>query len=535
MFLVGQPQKSKIEESDSRKRALESLSEERAKKRQKRMAEEKAIMEAENAWKYYAKKAKEIIDSMLDTKEFESCDLAKLRFKLGRLHGFQAALSEKDMLVSQLTTESSIAQQHEEIMTSCEVLESAIYNRIEELMAIASTPVVSPAALDQAIAAASANTPKKDCKTPISAQKKTPAEVIGITWGYFNGDIHDWPKFSKKFDEKVIKDSTLTDGQRLTLLSRSCFETARDIVSCAGTDFTTVWAVLNEMYGEAYIIVYHTMQKVMMLKKLQAPTYDGIRYLEANGSKYVSALSTINMTDNFSPFLVVLLAAKLDDDTARAWDRKRLELAELWANAATSDQARLKSKYVPGWSEFKKFLDGECDIHIKQRIRKQLDGPSRVSTGTSPGTSGTNAVQREETAGAAIPAADARPNSHAQNNQEHRPHIPTAQEKRNAPIDLQCTLCEFVHMRYNCEVFKAMTMEQRWSNADSDGLCVRCLRKYHGRAPCANKTNNESCKKCQRQFGKTVYHNSALCNVAYGNIDEQPRSGNSPTSDEWSN
>lgn len=162
-----------------------------------------------------------------------------------------------------------------------------------------------------------------------------------------------------------------------------------------------------------------------------------------------------------------------------------------------------------------------------------VGGPSRVSIGTTPGTSGASTVHRGDTSGAATIAMDTQASGNAQSEQDRRPHKPTAQEKRNASIDLQCSLCEFIHMRYNCEVFKAMSMEERWSHAEKDGLCVRCLRKYHGKNPCANKTNNKSCEKCFRHFGKTVYHNSALCNVTYGNIDEQPRSGNSPSEEDW--
>lgn len=178
-------------------------------------------------------------------------------------------------------------------------------------MARSTTPAVSPIALEQAIAAASNGTTQSGCQTPTAVKQKSSAEKIGITWGFFNGDIHDWPKFSKKFNEEVINDASLDNKQKLALLSRSCFETARDIVSCAGDDFAAVWAHLNEIYGESYIIMYHTMQKVMVLKKIPSPSYDGIRYLAANGEKFMAALQTINMADSFGPFLVVLLSAKL--------------------------------------------------------------------------------------------------------------------------------------------------------------------------------------------------------------------------------
>lgn len=105
----------------------------------------------------------------------------------------------------------------------------------------------------------------------------------------------------------------------------------------------------------------------------------------------------------------------------------------------------------------------------------------------------------------------------------HQPLKPSAAEKRNAPIDMQCVLCEWIHLPFRCEVFKDLSLNQRWDFVEKEGMCSRCLRKYHGSAPCINKTNNERCLRCYRHHGKTVFHNSALCSVAAGEIDVPPR------------
>lgn len=184
---------------------------------------------------------------------------------------------------------------------------------------------------------------------------------------------------------------------------------------------------------------------------------------------------------------MIMLAAKLDDDSARAWDRKRTLLAEQWVIAAKQDENREKARHIPSWAEFLKFLNDECDVYMKQGIRQQIAGPSRSSVGCQPGTSGTGASHA--IAAASVPTPP-------QTEQVSRPVLPSQHERRTAPIDMQCSLCPYIHIRYNCETFKALTWSQRWSHVEHDGLCARCLRKYHGGAPCLNKANNEHCKKC---------------------------------------
>lgn len=525
-FVLNTKQAFKIDnEKELRRRALETLQEEREAKRQRIMANKESIDNAIKAWRYYANKIEDLGKVIADEAKFDALTLAGLRCKLSNLQMLQKSLVEKDQLLNQLTNETGTASEHDELLTKCEVMESAMYERIEKLME-KTAPVVSAGELQNAIAAASDKADHVKTENAIAANQKPSAEEMGISWGFFNGNLNDWSKFSTAFIEKVHNDDSLNDAQKLVLLQRSCIEIARDVVVSAGNDYTAVWTRMREMYGESYMILHYTLHKVQSLTTLTMPSYNGIKYLKANAEKCMKVLNTISMDESFGPFMMIMLAAKLDDDSARAWDRKRTLLAEHWVNAANQGENREKARHVPSWAEFLKFLNDECDVYIKQGIRQQIAGPSRVSVGNQPGTSGTGAQRAIAAASASTPS---------QTEQANRPIPPSQQERRMAPIDMQCSLCPYIHTRYNCEMFKAMTMEQRWSNAEQDGLCVRCLRKYHGRNPCTNKTNNKNCEKCLRQYGKTVYHNSALCNVVHGNINEQPRSGNSPADDDWNN
>lgn len=80
--------------------------------------------------------------------------------------------------------------------------------------------------------------------------------------------------------------------------------------------------------------------------------------------------------------------------------------------------------------------------------------------------------------------------------------------KKEAPQFLQCVLCDGIHPRYKCDAFKAMTLEQRLSHVQSEGLCVRCLREMHN-GYCKDESCNLPCPTCAPE--REVYHNRFLC------------------------
>lgn len=224
-----------------RRRALETLEEEREAKRQRKRANKELIEDAIKAWKYYAKKIGDLGKVIADEANFESLTLAGLRCKLSSVQMLQKSLVEKDQLLTQITNESGSAKEHEELLVKCEEMESAMYERIEKLMEKA-TSLVSADELQKAIAGASDKTIQVKTENAIAANQKPSAEEMGISWGFFNGKLNNWPKFSKSFIKNVHDDDSLNDSQKLVLLRRSCIEIARDVVVSASNDYTTVWA-----------------------------------------------------------------------------------------------------------------------------------------------------------------------------------------------------------------------------------------------------------------------------------------------------
>lgn len=495
--------KFKINSKNSVKRALESLVDQREAKKKRTMVAEKETEQAVKAWQYYIERIKQAQKSILNAETFAKLNVYELQAKLNAVQSLNQNLEEKFVILSSLAGQAEIAQTHEESVALCEVLQATILARIAEIRKVERSQSTG---IKRAIAATNTSQGVAD-----DINEQVP--IKQVTWGFFGGEICEWQGFSKRFKEQVHEVVGITDQEKLVLLLKSCFDHARDIVKNAGSSYETVWNNLNDLFGDAYITIHHAVHQVMTIPPMFEASYDNVKRLAKHGKKCQEMLTGINAADKFDPFLVILIASKLDPFTAKAWDRYRNILAESWASGTEEDGTkRQKMMYVPPWIEFEKFLNDECNVYVRSQIRQNLaigiapnEQQNRVSVGTNQGTSGMQACPPVRT---------------------------TAQEKRNAPVDMQCKLCDGIHMLYKCDTFKAMDQAQRWDVVEKIGLCARCLRKYHGNAPCINKTNNEKCPRCWKHSMKEVYHNSSLCVVGAGEINDQPRSTQAPSNDE---
>lgn len=191
--------------------------------------------------------------------------------------------------------------------------------------------------------------------------------------GFFGGEICEWQGFSKRFKEQVHEFVSLTVEEKLVLLLKSCFDHARDIVKNAGSSYETACNNLNDFFGDAYITMHHAVHKVMSIPPIFEASYDNIKQLADHGKKCQEMLAGISAADKFDPFLVILVASKLDPFTAKAWDCYRNILADLWACGTEEDGTkRQKMMYVPPWTEFEKFLNDECNVYVRSQIRQNL-------------------------------------------------------------------------------------------------------------------------------------------------------------------
>lgn len=106
---------------------------------------------------------------------------------------------------------------------------------------------------------------------------------------------------------------------------------------------------------------------------MAAENFDGIKKIQTVGKRSLESLESVNLHEKFDPFLVVILALKLDGFTAKAWDRFRDVLAETFEQATNNGEAANdRMQLIPSWTEFDIFLTGERDMYIRDGLRQQL-------------------------------------------------------------------------------------------------------------------------------------------------------------------
>lgn len=194
--------------------------------------------------------------------------------------------------------------------------------------------------------------------------------------------------------------------------------------------------------------MHHAIQRILSYPTITLASYVEITRFIQLSKKCMEMIDGVNAAEKFDPFLEILAASKLDGFTSKAWVRYRSLLATTWTEGAGENgQMREKRLYMPTWDEFVKFLKDECAMYVQEDIHQALvtgiapdANQGRVSTGLNAGTSGS--VQSGQ--------------STTRTNQKNGPI-----NKRNVNPDLQCKLCDGIHMPYKCEEFKRLTLSQR--------------------------------------------------------------------------
>lgn len=183
--------------------------------------------------------------------------------------------------------------------------------------------------------------------------------------------------------------------------------------------------------------------------------------------------------------------------------------------------------HIPTWNDFPAFLEGELDILTKYEIRQsrqnQMNAPNANVDSRNAQTSASNVAQ----------------NNLNKLSTPVRSQQSVSQEKAAAPEHMQCTctLCDDIHVRFNCPVFVAMGFVPRWRHVYSESLCKKCMHRDHGHTRCKNRQCNENCPTCFNADSRKVvaYHDSQLCPIKFGLTAgyEPPRPNYEVNNDDW--
>jgi len=312
----------------------------------------------------------------------------------------------------------------------------------------------------------------------------------------FNGEFQEWYAFESKFTEIVIGNETLSDSEKLKLVTNACENEAKHIlIALNPKSFGEAWDKLLETYGSTYKQLQLALKSVWNIQAISEPSFHEINRIVTQMNNCQSVFEKIPNCGDFKVFMAVIAARKMDQNTLRQWDRHRSALAIAWEQGNESESPKRKAyEHVPDWDAVKKFLVSEMQFYSGQQAIGKSE-PNQANTGTVTKPSGAGAIPKQ-TSSEKISSAT---------------KLDACDEKSKQPKFLQCVLCPGIHPVRKCDNFTIKNIDERYEHVADHRLCVRCLRPDHD-GDCLDSKCNLRCPNC---VPKVLFHNSLLCPNAY--------------------
>lgn len=135
----------------------------------------------------------------------------------------------------------------------------------------------------------------------------------------FSGDYQSWPSFRDLYRSLVMKNSSLSEVDKLHYLKTSLTgEAARLIqnVTITADNFKRAWAVIQEQYDVPRLLIDHHVKTLLSLPAMTTESAQELKDLLHGSRDAVEALATLKLpVEHWSAFLVVLTAERLDPTT----------------------------------------------------------------------------------------------------------------------------------------------------------------------------------------------------------------------------
>lgn len=316
------------------------------------------------------------------------------------------------------------------------------------------------------------------------SEKKNPMHAIKP----FSGSLNDWFEFHDEIDKWVVKNDKLSDEEKMISFVQVCPPEILNTLRADG--FQDAWGKMLDNFDNKYKLGQFYARKLDNMVNIEVPSSESLSKLLVEFEIIKKAFARIGTADDAR--MMFSMVNKLDQNTARAWNRHRRALAESWAQAE-----RIKSReHMPSLDALIDFVKDEQKIYFDEMIEAQSFG--KVCT-----------PMNHEWTESSGPV------------QAHTGAVSKSRQVNQAPMNMQasssneamtgrteCVLCEkSFHPLFRCTKFLGMQLVDRIAIISKHRLCMKCFRPDHV-GGCTDQQSNKPCERCKP---KIAYHNSTIC------------------------
>lgn len=274
-------------------------------------------------------------------------------------------------------------------------------------------------------------------------QSNTEPKLPKISLPKFSGDYLDWISFQDIYDSLVHSNNSIPKVQKFYYLKGSLTGEAANLIktiSASEANYDSAWLVLRNRYHNKRLIVDTLIRKLFDIPKSNG-TSQSIKLLLDSAQESISSLNNLEIsTATWDPFLIYLLANKLDVQTRKEWEKS------------------LKTTEIPTIKDMFSFL--EQTFRTLESVHDELPSSSKS----------TKNKQQKSIYG------DKLSTNHVFHNQN-------------------CLYCEKSHALSKCFKFLALPHKSKIEFLVKKHICCNCLSSGHKHTECKSLFRCHVCKK----------------------------------------
>lgn len=427
-------------QKEKRKIALNELMVSRSKKEKRKMeVTEKEIADAVGARNFYVDKLNQIKKQIENMQKFENFTIFELNELKARLNDYETSFDQKCINLNCVDAQSGTSTENEAWQEECMLMNASIAKRIDQLKQPAQ-PTMQMQPKNETEMESNADLQKANAATSFLSEAKAATPIIQTTFNTFDGSMHEWHDFCRKFEAEVVNKNEINEETKLKILTDACSGMAARVISKSNANFNDAWNQLNDMFGESYMQIHFCLCMIAETVPIEFASSQNLAYLLDRGNKCIDILKQCAPENDFDTIFVIMMAAKLDGETARAWERLRNALAESSTNDKDATQkVHQQKRHLPKWDDFEVFMKKEIDMYHRFELRQTLQCQATSMQHTQlPGTSSESKNTQDE--------------------QKRNPAPVVSQQawqltKNEQPPEEQCSLCDGWHHCNQCDVF----------------------------------------------------------------------------------
>lgn len=237
----------------------------------------------------------------------------------------------------------------------------------------------------------------------------------------FSGDTAEWFGFRDTFESLISKNENIDPIQKFHYLKAALEGGAAQIIKSlefTAVNYAVAWDTICDRFNNKRLLTHNHIKAIFNIKPLKEESFGQIRETVDTLNRHLRALNVLDQaTEHWDALLIYLLATKLDNIIARAWEKE----------CAGND--------VPTLEDFKAFLNSCADL--LEALEQKGKSDQRLKQ-----------TERSKVRSFLV--------------QGHR-----------------CIVCNETHKLSNCTKFLDLPPQKRANYVKGAKLCLNCMRPGH--------------------------------------------------------